>query len=164
MSGDGELWPLIDEALDARADPLAEPHVRDLLQRRPEEMERWMRLRGRLARLDRSPGRRRSRARPAALALAAVALVAAGVAALAHRPRPAGALVAAVSGPDAAALQPAVQVLSFRTSVSTEGPQGRRETRLEDGWLTVMSEVRGAANGFGGGRSLVSGTHSRRHP
>ena len=157
MSGDGELWPLIDEALDARADPLADPHVRDLLQRRPEEMERWMRLRGRLARLDRSPGRRRSRARPAAL-------VAAAVAHLVHRPRPSGALVAAAAEPAAAPSRPAVQVLSFRTSVSTEGPQGRRETRLEDGWLTVMSEVRGAANGFGGGRSLVSGTHSRRHP
>ncbi|HVS08716.1 MAG TPA: hypothetical protein VMS76_02495 [Planctomycetota bacterium] len=164
MSGDGGLWAAIDEALDARADPLADPRVRDLLQRRPEELERWMRLRGRLARLDRSPGRRRSRARPAVLAVAAVALVAACVAALAHRPRPSGALVAAVAGPDAAALRPAVQVLSFRTSVSTEGPQGRRETRLEDGWLTTTSEVRGTADGTGGGRSLVSGTQSRRLP
>ena len=164
MSGDGGLWAAIDEALDARADPLADPRVRDLLQRRPEEMERWMRLRGRLARLERSTGRRRSRARPAALALAAVALVAAGVAALAHRPRPAGALVAAAAEPAAAPSRPAVQVLSFRTSVSTEGPRGRRETRLEDGWLTMTSEVRGAPDGAGGERSLVSGTQSRRLP
>jgi hypothetical protein len=164
MSGDGELWPLIDEALDARADPLADPRVRRMLRARPDQMERLTALSGRLARLERAADRRQARPRTAVLAVAALALAAAGVAALAYRPRPAGALVAAVAGPEAAALQPAVQVLSFRTSVSTEGPKGRRETRLEDGWLTMTSEVRGAPDEPGGDRSLVSGTRSRRLP
>jgi hypothetical protein len=163
MAGD-ELWSAIDEALDARRDPLADPGVRRLLQRRPEEMERWMRLRGRLARLEPHARARHARSRTAVLAVAALALAGAGVAALAHRPRPIGAVVAAVAGLDAAALRPAVQVLSFRTSVSTEGPQGRREMRLEDGWLTVTSEVRGAADGAGVGRSLARRIESRRLP
>ena len=156
-----ELWEGVQQALDARRDPLADEAVRAALLEQPDDALEVCALRSALDELEGAdlPLRAARRSRLVPLACAAALLCAASGAWLALRP-------ARLSAAQELELHPVVaapqfgSVQAWEVTSSLESAAGTRTVRASEGRVTIENEYSAADDALEGGlaRAVVFAT------